>query len=74
MAMGFERTVEFQSSPSVIHEKKEGNNRIRCFEYQVRARKEASRFKGLYERRFSFSSGERSDWKLLGGRSLGNVM
>lgn len=29
MAMGFERTVEFQSRPSVIHEKKEGNNRIR---------------------------------------------
>lgn len=50
MAMGFERIVELQSGPSVIHEKKEGNNRIRCFEYQVRTRKEASSIKGLYER------------------------
>lgn len=72
--MGVEQTVEFQSRPSVIHEKKEGNNRIRCFECQVRARKNNIRFKGLYERQFSFSLGERSDWKVVGGKSLGDVM
>lgn len=74
MAMGIGKTVEFQSSPSVIHKRKEGNNRISCFEYQVRARKKASRFKGLNERRLSFSSGERSDWKLVGGKNLGDTM